>query len=74
MILIYGKGKVGQGVAALCDHLKLAYEIRDDADGATDFARYAQIVPSPGVPQTHAVYATGKAVAKRWGGSHGRGS
>lgn len=64
MILIYGKGKVGQGVAALCDHLKLAYEIRDDADGATDFSKYSEIIPSPGVPQTHAVYATGKVTSE----------
>ena len=64
MILIYGKGKVGQGVAALCGHLGLAHEIRDDADGATDFSRYDAIVPSPGVPQTHAAYATGKVVAE----------
>jgi len=32
MILIYGKGKVGNALAAFCDQMNLAYEIKDDTD------------------------------------------
>lgn len=64
MILIYGKGKVGQGVVALCTYLRLPYVILDDSDGVVDFTPYTEIIPSPGIPPTHPIYATGKVTAE----------
>ena len=64
MILIYGKGRAGNGVAGLCSFLGLPHEIRDDADRPADFSAYSEIVPSPGIPQSHAVYATGKVTSE----------
>jgi UDP-N-acetylmuramoylalanine--D-glutamate ligase len=59
MILIYGKWKVGKGIAHLCDFLKIPYELRDDAD-KVNFSSYEWIIPSPGIPSHHDVYKTWK--------------
>ncbi len=64
MILIYWKGKVGSALAVLCDYQNLSYEIRDDSDALTDFTPYDYIVPSPGIPVSHQIYATWKVVAE----------
>lgn len=64
MYLIYWKNKVGQAVAALCDHLSISYEMVDDSDGVTDFSSYEAIIPSPWVPGTHPIYATGKIISE----------
>lgn len=62
MYLIYGKGKVGNALKALCDYKNIPAEIKDDADKITDFSHYEAIIPSPGVPPTNAIYATGKII------------
>lgn len=36
----------------------------DDSDGITSFEKYEVIIPSPGVPGTHPIYATGKVLAE----------
>lgn len=36
----------------------------DDSDGVTSFEKYEVIIPSPGVPGTHPIYATGKVLAE----------
>lgn len=59
MILIYWKGKVGNGIAGLCDILDISYDMRDDSD-EVDFSRYEFIIPSPGIPSSHDVYKTWK--------------
>lgn len=38
--------------------------MRDDTDGNTDFSVYDAIIPSPGIPQSHPVYQTGKVIAE----------
>lgn len=64
MYLIYGKNTVGKAVAKLCDLKKIPYEMYDDADNISDFSKYEAIIPSPGVPGTHAIYKTGKIIAE----------
>jgi UDP-N-acetylmuramoylalanine--D-glutamate ligase len=64
MILIYGKGKVGNGVASLCAHIGIPYEIRDDADPTTDFSLYSDIIPSPGIPAKHPVRAQKQCISE----------
>lgn len=59
MILIYWKWKVGKGIADLCDFLRIDYELRDDTD-VVDYSKYTMILPSPGIPSHHHLYATGK--------------
>jgi UDP-N-acetylmuramoylalanine--D-glutamate ligase len=64
MILIYGKWKVGQAVAHLAEFQSISYEIRDDSDAPSSYDAYEMIIPSPGVPPTHPIYATGKVMAE----------
>lgn len=64
MYCIFWKNKVGQSVAALCDYLKISYEIVDDSDNITSFEKYEVIIPSPWVPWTHPIYGTGKVLAE----------
>lgn len=64
MILIYGTNTVGRGLASLCEYLGLAYDMRDDQNPPSSFEAYEMIIPSPGIPGTHPVYATGKVVAE----------
>ena len=64
MFLIYWKGKVGYAVARLCDFQDIPYEIRDDQDGPVNFAQYEAIIPSPWVPSTHPVHASGKVIGE----------
>ena len=42
----------------------IASEIKDDADKISDFSQYEAIVPSPGVPPSHPIYATGKIIGE----------
>ena len=64
MILIFWKGKVGKWVAELCDYLWLSYDMLDDTDVGKDFSPYSQIIPSPGISGTHAIYDTGKVMSE----------
>jgi UDP-N-acetylmuramoylalanine--D-glutamate ligase len=64
MYLIYWKNKVGTAVAGLCDHLGVAYHICDDSDAPSDFDAYSFIIPSPGIPSSHPIYATGKVISE----------
>lgn len=64
MILIYGKWKVGSAVAELVTHLGMEYVICDDADAPDSYDMYDAIIPSPGIPGTHAIYNTGKVVSE----------
>lgn len=36
----------------------------DDTDVGKDFSPYSQIIPSPGIPGTHAIYDTGKVMSE----------
>ena len=47
MLLIFGKGKVGTAVAALCEYRDISYETRDDEDILVSYDSYDTIVPSP---------------------------
>ena len=64
MILIYWKGKVGSALASLCDYLTLSYEIQDDHNPPLSYDLYDVIIPSPGIPPHHPVYATGKVICE----------
>ena len=64
MYLIYGKGKVGNALKELCDYLYIPAEIKDDKDIITDFSHYEGIIPSPGIPPTHTIYATKKIIGE----------
>lgn len=64
MILIYGKWKVGSAVAELMTYLGLEYTLCDDTDAPSSYDAYEMIVPSPGIPGTHAIYQTGKVISE----------
>jgi UDP-N-acetylmuramoylalanine--D-glutamate ligase len=64
MLLIYWNGKVGKGIADLCEYLGIEYDIMSYHDPLPDTSRYSQIIPSPGVPSHHPVYATGKVISE----------
>ncbi|MDD2693505.1 MAG: UDP-N-acetylmuramoyl-L-alanine--D-glutamate ligase [Candidatus Gracilibacteria bacterium] len=64
MYCIYGKNKVGQAVAKLCEYQNIPYEMIDDSDAVTSFEKYDVIIPSPGIPGMHRIYATGKILAE----------
>ncbi|MBC7498134.1 UDP-N-acetylmuramoyl-L-alanine--D-glutamate ligase [Candidatus Gracilibacteria bacterium] len=64
MYLIYGKGKVGSAVAALCEKQGISYEIYDDSDTLSSYDAYEVIIPSPGIPETHPIYATGRVMCE----------
>ena len=38
--------------------------MRDDSDNLVSYEAYDCIIPSPGVPGTHAIYKTGKVIAE----------
>lgn len=63
MYLIYGKGRVGLALTKLCLYLNLPFEHKDDNDDV-DYSLYDHIIPSPGIPENHALYKTGKVVAE----------
>ena len=56
MILIYGKWRVWNGVAKLCDFLSLSYTMAADGE-EIDYSHYEYIIPSPGIPVTHEIYS-----------------
>lgn len=57
MILIYGKGKVGQAVADFCEYTGITYDVKDDADAYLDLTKYDLVIPGPGIPPTNRCYA-----------------
>ena len=64
MYLIYGKGRVGNAIAALCRAQNLDFQMADDADDISDFSSFEAIIPSPGIPGTHRIYSTGKVISE----------
>lgn len=57
MIVMYGKGKVGESVVALCTYMGLPVILMDDADKNEDILIKAQyIVVTPGIKQSHPIY------------------
>lgn len=64
MYLIYWKNKVGTAVVGLCEYLKIPYEICDDTDAPEDLKKYECIIPSPGIPSSHRIYATGRVISE----------
>ncbi len=64
MILIYWNWKVGQGIADLCDHLAIPYDIMDYHSPLPPHDKYEFIIPSPGVPSHHGVYKTWKVMSE----------
>lgn len=64
MYAIYGKGRVGQAVAKLCEARNIDYRLIDDDDKISDFSEFEAIIPSPGIPGTHPIYVTGKVIAE----------
>lgn len=42
----------------------MEHELRDDADTPASYDAYEMIIPSPGIPGTHALYETGKVVSE----------
>jgi UDP-N-acetylmuramoylalanine--D-glutamate ligase len=64
MILIYWKWKVGSAVVELARYLKIDFTVCDDTDVPDTYDAYEAIVPSPGIPGTHAIYSTGKVVSE----------
>lgn len=63
MILIYGKWKVGKGVASLCTYLDISHDLKDDSE-RVDLDLYEAIIPSPWVPWNHKIYETGKIISE----------
>ncbi len=64
MYLIYGKWKVGSAVAALCERQGISYEICDDLTPPSSYDAYEAIIPSPWIPETHPIYATGRVMCE----------
>ena len=64
MYLIYGKGRVGNAIAALCRAQNLDFQMADDADDISDFSSFEAIIPSPGIPGTHRIYSIGKVISE----------
>lgn len=64
MYLIYGKGRVGNAIAALCRAQNLDFQMVDDSDNISDFSQFEAIIPSPGIPGTHRIYSTGKVISE----------
>lgn len=57
MIVVYGKGKVGDGLRALLTHVDIDHVLMDDADRNDTVLRDADIiVMSPGIKPTHDIY------------------
>jgi len=57
MIVVYGKGKVGNGLHALLTHVDIDHVLMDDAD-RDDVAlkQSTHIIISPGIKPSHDVY------------------
>lgn len=64
MYLIYWKWKVGSAVAALCKRQCISYEICDDQTPPSSYDAYEVIIPSPWIPETHPIYATGRVICE----------
>ncbi|MBC7503892.1 UDP-N-acetylmuramoyl-L-alanine--D-glutamate ligase [Candidatus Gracilibacteria bacterium] len=64
MYLIFGTGKVGSAVMALCLRQNISYEICDDETPPNSYDDYEFIIPSPGIPETHPIYATGRVMCE----------
>ena len=64
MYLIYWKWKVGSAVAALCERQGISYEICDDQAPPSSYDAYEVIIPSPWIPETHPIYATGRVICE----------
>ncbi len=57
MIVMYGKGKVGEAVVALCNHIWLQVMQMDDEDLDKNILITAEhIVVTPGIKQSHPIY------------------
>ncbi|HMT27408.1 MAG TPA: UDP-N-acetylmuramoyl-L-alanine--D-glutamate ligase [Candidatus Absconditabacterales bacterium] len=57
MIVVYGKGKVGQGLSNFLTYLQKEFLMMDDTDRDDQkLAEAEKIIPSPGVPPTHFIY------------------
>lgn len=63
-ILIYWKWKVGQSLVLFCQKNEILFDICDDSDAPTDFSGYTHIIPSPGIPSSHLVYASNKVMSE----------
>jgi UDP-N-acetylmuramoylalanine-D-glutamate ligase len=44
--------------------MKYSYEMTDDNNTLENFDDFDAIVPSPGVPSSHKIYATGKVISE----------
>ncbi len=64
MYLIFWKWKVGSAVARLCERQGISYDIRDDSNTPTGYDAYEVIIPSPWVPESHPIYATGRVMCE----------
>ncbi len=57
MILIYWKGKVGQGISKLLSYLQIPFDIKDDSDKISNLEKYNYIIPSPWIKPNHKIYS-----------------
>lgn len=56
---MYGKGKVGEAVIALCNHIGLEARLMDDEDSNETLLHDAEyIVVTPGIKESHFLYTT----------------
>jgi UDP-N-acetylmuramoylalanine--D-glutamate ligase len=55
---------VWQALASLADHVSIEYHLCDDSCPPDSYDLYEYIVPSPGIPGTHAIYQTGKVLSE----------
>jgi UDP-N-acetylmuramoylalanine--D-glutamate ligase len=61
MLLIYGKGKTGEGVKNLADKLGIESVLVDDTDFKEEYLKKtSKIVVSPGIPFYHKIYKLAK--------------
>ena len=64
MYLIYWKWKVGSAIVELCERQGISYEICDDQTPPSSYDAYEVIIPSPWIPETHPIYATGRVMCE----------
>jgi UDP-N-acetylmuramoylalanine-D-glutamate ligase len=55
---------VGSAVTALCERQCITYDICDDNNPPISYDLYEIIIPSPGIPETHPIYATGRVMCE----------
>ncbi len=55
---------MGSAVAALCESQGFTYDICDDNCPLASYDAYEMIIPSPGIPETHPIYATGRVMCE----------